>query len=141
MNPAVPTLPPLDELIRIAEFRVALREFQRTGERVARSCGLTPRWYLLLLLVEGAPDRNRTATVGDLCDRLHLAQSTVTELVDRIVGAGLLERRVADHDARVTHVRATRKGRRRLARACELIAAERAHLRQAVQALGEMTPS
>ena len=105
----------LDDYLAVAEFRAALRRFLRVSEEAARRHGLTPRRHLLLLMIKGAPDRSEQSTVSELCERLQLAQSTVTELVQRAEQAGLLRRNAADHDGRVVHLTLTRDGDRRLA--------------------------
>jgi DNA-binding MarR family transcriptional regulator len=101
--------------LAVAEFRTALRRFLRVSEDAARRHGLTPRRHLLLLMIKGAPDGSERSTVSELCERLQLAQSTVTELVQRAEQAGLVRREAADHDGRVAHLRLTRNGERRLA--------------------------
>jgi DNA-binding MarR family transcriptional regulator len=120
----------------VAEFRVALRRFLRSSELVARAGGLTPQRYLLLLMIKGAPDRSERATVTELSQRLYLAQNTVTELVGRGVEAGLIEREPSADDARVTHLRLTAEGERRLARVLSELTEERRALRDAIEALG-----
>lgn len=119
-----------DAAIRVAAFRTDLRSFLRTSERTARASGLTPQRHLLLLMIKGAPDGSQQATVTDLCERLKLAQSTVTELVRRAEQVGLIQRERSDADARVAHLRLTEEGERRLARAFEGHADERSQLRQ-----------
>jgi DNA-binding MarR family transcriptional regulator len=125
----------LEEVLRVAEFRSALRRFLRESERTARSAGLTPQRYLLLLMIKGAPDGSQQATMTDLSERLQLAQSTVSELVDRAENAALVSRTQSDADARVTHVRLTHEGETRLARALMTSTAERRRLQQAVSQL------
>lgn len=49
----------------------------------------------------------------------------MTELLDRAEVAGLLERANAAHDGRMTHVRPTAEGRKRLAKAFRELADER----------------
>jgi DNA-binding MarR family transcriptional regulator len=127
----------IEGVIRVAEFRSALRQFLRESERTTRSAGLTPQRYLLLLMIKGAPDGSQQASIGELSDRLQLAQSTVTELVNRAEDSGLVSRRQSDADGRVSIVRLTRKGETRLARAIEESDAERRRLRQTVLRLGE----
>ena len=122
----------VEEYVRVARFRAALRSFLRRSERVARSSGLTPQRYLLLLMVKGAPDGSERATVTDLAQRLQLAQSTVTELVGRAVEAGLVERAPSDDDGRVAHVRLTSEGERRLSAAFTGLESERRQLREAL---------
>jgi DNA-binding MarR family transcriptional regulator len=64
-------------------------------------------------------------TIGELSEALGLVPSTMTELLDRAEAAGLLERTDAAHDGRVTHVRGTAEGRKRLAKAFRELADER----------------
>jgi DNA-binding MarR family transcriptional regulator len=127
--------PTAEAAASVAEFRVALRRFLHHTERVARECGITPRWYLLLLLIKGAPDLSERSTVTELAERLYLAQSTVTELVDRAEQAGLLRREPSAADGRVAHLRLTAEGEERFAQAFESLASERRALRDAIAGL------
>ena len=127
--------PAADDYVRVAEFRSSLRRFLRNSEKVARTAGLTPQRYLLLLMVKGAPDGSESSTVTELADRLQLAQSTVTELVGRSEEAGLLRREPSGVDGRVAHVRLTDEGERRLAEAFTRLASERDQLGRAVSHL------
>jgi DNA-binding MarR family transcriptional regulator len=119
------------DVIAVAEFRAALRQFARRSERVARRYGLTPQRYLLLLMIKGAADGSERSTVTELAERLQLAQSTVTELVRRAEEAGLLARAQSQTDARVAHLRLTVEGESRLTRSFTQLATERAQLREA----------
>jgi DNA-binding MarR family transcriptional regulator len=112
---------------------VALRRFLRTHEDSARRYGLTPQRYRLLLMIEGAPEQH--ATVTDLCERLQLAQSTVTELVARCEQAGLVEREGAAHDQRVSYIHVTEDGARRLASVAEAAAHDREQLLALIRTL------
>lgn len=125
------------EVARAAEFRSALRRFERQSDRIARASGLTPRWYLVLLLIKGSPDGNERSTVTDLAERMHLAQSTVTELVARAEEAGLLHREPSSDDGRVAHLALTDEGEARLTRAFRSLAAERRALREAIGRLAD----
>ena len=120
------------EVSRAAEFRSALRRFERESDRVARASGLTPRWYLVLLLIKGAPEGRERSTVTELAERLHLAQSTVTELVARAEQAGLVRREASPDDGRVAHIGLTEEGRARLTQAFRNLATERRALRDAI---------
>jgi DNA-binding MarR family transcriptional regulator len=124
--------PSSQDIVRVAEFRSALRRFERQSDRVVRASGLTPRWYLLLLLIKGSPDGQERSTITELAERLYLAQSTVTELVARAEEANLVARADSTDDARVAHLRLTAEGERRLASAFRSLAAERRALREAV---------
>jgi DNA-binding MarR family transcriptional regulator len=128
------------DVVAVAEFRAALRQFLRRSERVARNSGLTPQRYLLLLMVKGAADGSEKSTVTELAQRLQLAQSTVTELVSRAEEAGLIEREQSNTDARVAHLRLSPEGERRLALAFTGLAAERTHLRDAFAHLDASIP-
>ena len=125
----------LDDVIAVAEFRAALRSFLRQTERIARRSGLTPQRYLLLLLIKGAPDRSERSTVTELSRRLQLAQSTVTELVNRAEESGLVTREQSGRDARVAHLRLTAEGERRLQLSFTGLEAERQNLAEAVEHL------
>ncbi len=118
----------LDEYVRVAEFRAALRRFLRRTERIARSSGLTPQRYLLLLMIKGAADGSERSTVTELAERLQLAQSTVTELVGRAEDAGLVTREPSPADGRVAHLALTARGAELLAAAFTGLEAERRHL-------------
>jgi DNA-binding MarR family transcriptional regulator len=119
-------------VMQAAAFRAALRSFLRESERIARQSGLTPQRYLLLLMIKGAPDASERATVGELAERLQLAQSSVTELVQRAEDAGLIERVRSEADGRVAHLSLTREGERRLNGAFTALELEREQLRQAI---------
>lgn len=117
------------EAIEVAALREGLRAFLRDSELIAQASGLTPRRYLLLLMIKGAPDGSERATVTQLAQRLRLAQTTVTDLVSRAEKVGLVERERSDTDARVAHLRLTAEGERRLARSFRAVASERDQLR------------
>ena len=124
------------DAIRIAAFRAVIRRFLRTTEHLAREHGLTPRRYLLLLMIKGAPDGSEQSTVTELSERLQLAQSTVTELVGRAERAGLVERERSEKDLRVAHLRLTPEGERRLAHSVRGLGEERHELRRRLDELG-----
>ena len=128
------------DAMRGAEFRAALRRFLRRSERIARSSGLTPQRYLLLLMIKGAPDGSEQSTVTELAERLQLAQSTVTELVRRAEEVGLVERETSALDGRVAHLRLTEEGERRLTQSFTSLAVERDALRAAFAHLDEAAP-
>jgi DNA-binding MarR family transcriptional regulator len=102
------------EFEQAAAFRASLRRFHRISEDAARQAGLTPRRHLLLLMIKGAPGGAERSTVSELCERLQLAQSTVTELVQRAEEAGLVRRAQAREDGRVAYLTLTAEGDRRL---------------------------
>jgi DNA-binding MarR family transcriptional regulator len=135
----VPILPRVERIIEVAEFRIALRRFLTTTERVARGCGLTAQQHMLLLQIEGSPDRSRRATVEQLAQRLVLDVSRITDLVLRAEDDGLLERELGEDGE--TFLRLTEDGRRRLGCVFGALASERAEFREAVSHLQDRIPS
>jgi DNA-binding MarR family transcriptional regulator len=127
--------PPPEEYRQAAELRAALRRFLRSSEQVARRNKLTPQRYTLLLMIKGAPDGSERSTVTELSRRLQLAQSTVTELVRRAEGVGLIARRPSTEDGRVAYLQLTAEGERRLAGAVADLGPEQ---RQLGDVLGEV---
>ncbi|HEY7398773.1 MAG TPA: MarR family transcriptional regulator [Gaiellaceae bacterium] len=125
-----------DEYMAAAEFRSALRSFQRVAEQAARRAGLTPQRHLLLLMIRGSADGSGSSTVTELAGRLRLAQSTVTELVRRAEAVGLIERETSPRDGRVVHLRVTPEGEERLSRTIRELRGEREHLQTSVRKLG-----
>src|SRR5436190_13673932 len=116
-----------------AEFRSLLRRFLRRSEEVSRRHGLTPRQYLLLLMIKASEEAPEPATISQLVERLALTQSTVTELVQRAEEAGLVARRASPDDGRVAHLSLTPVGANRFHQAYEELGPERARLAQAIR--------
>ena len=106
----------------------ACTKWVRTLER-----GLTPRRYLLLLMIKGSPDANERSTVSQLTERMQLQQHTVTELVARAEDAGLIRRERSRRDGRVSYLRLSAEGERRLALAFSDHETERRTLRAALR--------
>lgn len=100
---------------RLLEFRTGLRQFLRWSERAAKEAGVTPAQHQLLLAVRGHPDP-RGPSISDLAEYLALGHQATVGLVNRSVKAGLVERRQASEDRRVSRLRLTPSGRRLLAR-------------------------
>ena len=122
------------QVARIAEFRAALRRFERHVEQAARRHGLTPQRFLLLLQIEGAAGRLR---VGELAERMQLTPNTVTELIIRAEDAQLVRRSSSAEDARVVHLETTAEGRRRLHATLAEAESYREELREAFDHLAE----
>jgi DNA-binding MarR family transcriptional regulator len=118
-----------------AELRSALRRFLRRSEEIARRHRLTPRQYVLLLMIKAKEDSPQQATITDLVQRLALTQSTITELVQRAEEAGLVARRPSPDDGRVTFLSLTPLGAQRLQAAFEEHGPERETLLRSVRNL------
>jgi DNA-binding MarR family transcriptional regulator len=97
----------------LAEFRYALRSFQRFSEQAAQGQGLQPRQHQLLLQIAGLP-ADHAATIGFLAERLGLRQNSVVELTDRSVAEGLVRRTEDSTDRRRVVLSLTAKGSRLL---------------------------
>jgi DNA-binding MarR family transcriptional regulator len=105
---------PVEGIVHLAEFRAALRLFQRHTEEIAGRWALTPQRYLMLLMIKGARDGSQRLNLTELAERLQLSRNTVTELATRAEEAGLVERAVGDEDQRLVYLSLTAEGERRL---------------------------
>ncbi len=110
---------------RLSEFRYQMRRFERFSERAARSQGVTPLQYLMLLHIKGYPGREY-AHVGELAERLQAQPHGVVALITRCEARGLVYRRPSKRDGREVEVHLLKKGERLLVR---LAAAHRAELK------------
>lgn len=123
-----------DELRRAAAFRLALRRFSARTEEVSAVAGLTPQRYDLLLAIRASP--GATSTVTELSEQLRLRQTAVTELVKRAREAGLVHRTPSPDDGRVTLLRLSSEGERRLMRAFEALRQDREQVRRVLREVG-----
>jgi DNA-binding MarR family transcriptional regulator len=94
-------------------FRTGLRRFLHWSQGQARAVGLTPAQHQLLLAVKGHPGA-RGPTVSDLAGYLLLRHHSAVELIDRAETLGVVERWSDADDGRVTRVRLTPDGEKRL---------------------------
>ncbi len=94
---------------RLAEFRYRIRRFQHFSEQAARGAGLEPRQHQLLLAIRGLP-AGRSATIGELAERLQLHHHSTVGLVDRLERSGLVVRRHDPADRRRVLVVLTPRG-------------------------------
>jgi DNA-binding MarR family transcriptional regulator len=102
------------ELAQVAAFRTQLRRFLRRTDVVTSQAGLTTQRYDLLLMLKSADHEGRGVRLTDLCELLQLQQTAVTELVKRSEQAGLVDRRPSADDGRLSLLRLTAEGERRL---------------------------
>jgi len=93
----------------LAEFRYQIRRFLHFSEEAAYTANLEPQQHQLLLAIKGLPE-DKTATVGELAERLQLRHHSTVELIDRLVKRGLVERRRDDEDQRRVLVNLTPQG-------------------------------
>ncbi len=80
-----------EEYFALAEFRYQLRRYLRHMEENARSKGLHPQQYQLLLAIKGLPPP-RVPTVSILAERMQMNHNSLVELADRAEKRGLIRR-------------------------------------------------
>jgi DNA-binding MarR family transcriptional regulator len=99
----------------LAEFRHQLAGFLRRRKDAARTEGLQPQQYELLLSITGL-EKGKEPTIKELANQLCLEHHTVVELADRLAKKGLLARESSGSDKRVVLLRVTPAGQRVLSR-------------------------
>ena len=87
----------------LADVRYQLRRFLGRRESVARSAGIEPQQYALLLQLKGLEGR-QAATIGALAERLQIRHHSAVELVDRLVARRMVDRRRNGEDGRAVEV-------------------------------------
>jgi DNA-binding MarR family transcriptional regulator len=93
----------------LAEFRYHVQRYLGFSDRAARSAGLHPGHYRLLLMVKGLPE-DVEPTIGNLAERLGLRHHSTVELVDRLEQRGLIYRERSLRHRSFVFVRITPKG-------------------------------
>ncbi len=93
----------------LAEFRYQIRRFLIVSERIARSAGLRPQQYMLLLALKGLPD-SLEPSILVLAERLQIRHNSTVELVNRLASRGLVRRCRSGSDSRKILVRLTSAG-------------------------------
>ena len=99
------TAPVPDDFICFAVYSAG-HAFNRVYKPLLSALGLTYPQYLVLVALWAKDDR----TVGSLAETLLLETSTVTPLLKRLEGMGLLARSRDPADERQVRVRLTKKG-------------------------------
>ncbi len=101
---------------------------RRRGRDILADFNITnPQFNALLALRE-----NDGITMGELCDKLFLAYSTATDLIDRMEKNGLLERKRDSQDRRVIRLAITNKGKVAIS---EVVAARRRYVASILERL------
>jgi DNA-binding MarR family transcriptional regulator len=123
----------------LAEFRYEVQRYLAFSDDAARSAGLHPGQYRLLLMVKGLPD-DIEPTIGNLAERLGLRHHSTVELVDRLEQRGLIYRERSDRHRSFVFVRISPKGESILRK---LVASRKQELQKAgpilVKALNTLT--
>lgn len=95
----------------LTEFRYRIRLFLADSDETARSAGLEPEQFQLLLAVRGMP-RGNAATIQHLAERLLVKHNTAVERIDRLARMGLIRRIHGSADHRVVFVELSARGKR-----------------------------
>jgi DNA-binding MarR family transcriptional regulator len=103
------------EFRALAEFRYQIRIFLNGGEAAARSAGLEPQQYVLLLALRGLP-AGREPSIRGLAERMQLRHHSVVELVDRLEKRQFLRRERSPVDRRQVILHLTPRGEKILTR-------------------------
>ena len=103
----------LNDYRATAEFRYQIRRFLRASEQIARSYGLNPQQYQLMLALKGLPD-DQSATIGEIAERLQIQHHSTVELADRLSAKGLVRRKRDNQDRRQVLLELTAKGEKTL---------------------------
>jgi DNA-binding MarR family transcriptional regulator len=98
-------------------IRKILRAADQSGRRLAVATGLTPSQLLVLQEIE----RRGQTTPGAVAQTLQFGQATVTNILDRLEGAGLVSRRRSEGDKRKMLLDVTPQGRAVLGAAPDLL--------------------
>ncbi len=122
----------------LSEFRYRLRCFLQHADVAAKSEGLTPLQFLVLIHVKGRPGR-AWALVGELAERLQAAPHGVAALLTRCERAGLVERRKGAPDRRQVRIHLTPAGNRTVTRIASRNRAELESLSKVLAALRRRT--
>ncbi len=110
-----PTTPDQLDYRTLADLRYQLRRFLRVREIVARAARVEPQQYLALLQIKGLEGRE-VATIRVLAERLQIHHHAMVQLIDRLAGRGMVERRRDGPDRREVVVRLRPPGERVLRR-------------------------
>ena len=107
------------QFIALSEFRHELTRFLRFSEKAARSAGVTPAQYLLLLHLRGYSERE-WATIGDLAARLQASHQGTVALVQRCERKGWVSKKRSPEDARCVRVSLKVSGKAKVERIAAL---------------------
>lgn len=113
----------LDRLIRHANSII-----RRRGRDILQEFDITPPQFDALLILKS--NKGENLTIGELGERMYLACSTATDLIDRMERNGLVERARDANDRRVIRLHVLEKGYQMVE---EVLAARKRYLSEALQ--------
>ena len=97
----------------LASLRYQIRRFLRFSEQVARTRGLEPRQYQLMLAIKGLSNSHRP-NIGVLAEQMQIQHHSAVELVNRLARGGYVRRQRSNDDRREVLLELTSKGERTL---------------------------
>ncbi|GLI98999.1 MarR family winged helix-turn-helix transcriptional regulator [Sphingobium sp. BS19] len=103
--------------LTLQALRRILRATEIGSRKLATTTGLTPSQMLVLREI----DTRAQATPSAIAAALKFSQATITNVVDRLVGSGLVTRARSDRDKRQSILSLTVKGREALACAPDML--------------------
>lgn len=87
--------------------------FQMFTEAYLDGSGLSPAQLIIMLALLNAPD---ALSSTEICKHVNVSMSNMTKQIDGLELSGLIRRSTAAHDGRMTRVKLTREGRKRIER-------------------------
>ena len=97
----------------MAELRHRIRLFLKEGDATARTAGLEPQQYMMLLAIRGLP-AHEDASIRTLAGRLALKHHSAVELLDRLEKHGYVRRSRSREDRRQVFISLLPRGQRAL---------------------------
>jgi DNA-binding MarR family transcriptional regulator len=94
-------------------FRRVVRELRLSGGQVERKLGISSAQLFVLHELGNSPG----CSIGEVAERTHTDQSSVSTVVSRLVSAGLVKREASAEDGRRAELRLTTRGKALLRRA------------------------
>jgi DNA-binding MarR family transcriptional regulator len=127
----------------LAGFRSALRRFLAFSEEATRAAGVTAQQYQAMLALKAYAKSEMP--ISELADELLLKPNSAAQLVDRLVAAGLVERKPSASDKRAVAVALTAAGdvllMRLVAAHLEQLAKRKKQLADILRQLRQISPS
>lgn len=100
-----------NEYRALAELRHRIRVFLKEGDATARTVGLEPQQYMMLLAIRGLP-LDEDASIRTLANRLALKHHSAVELIDRLEKHGYVRRSRSRQDRRQVFISLLPRGER-----------------------------
>jgi DNA-binding MarR family transcriptional regulator len=112
--------PLLTSFGRLVEAYSAIERW--LGSALETECGIAHTWFEVLLRLDRSDEQQ--LTMGALAAQVALTSGGVTRLSDRMIEAGLVERRPSPTDRRVAFIALTPSGRDKIEHAATVVSRE-----------------